>query len=206
MKEAQYFIILHTFFHQEHQSKCLQYTKKWLIKNSGSISGHDLPHYLLDRASNESSIDNDGASRIFSTTDSSETTAKDTDVSITSRSFDTSSLNVSSIYNTSDRFSRVERYSFQYESRSNLSFLHDEYSDSRTIRNDNPTSSASTYITNSIHENAPEASMLSNMSSIDISCSIPVCLTKDGDYETSALLSDPFYSNDYTEPKNMFPP
>ncbi|CAF5145631.1 unnamed protein product, partial [Rotaria magnacalcarata] len=44
------------------------------------------------------------------------------------------------------------------------------------------------------------------MSSIDISCSIPVCLTKDGDYETSALLSGPFYSNGYTEPKNMFPP
>ncbi|CAF3496818.1 unnamed protein product [Rotaria socialis] len=44
------------------------------------------------------------------------------------------------------------------------------------------------------------------MPSMDISCSISVCLTKDEDYETSALLNDPFYSNDYTEPKNMFPP
>ncbi|CAF4058673.1 unnamed protein product [Rotaria magnacalcarata] len=43
------------------------------------------------------------------------------------------------------------------------------------------------------------------MPSIDISCSILVCLTKDGDYETSALLSDPFCSNEYTKPKNMFP-
>ncbi|CAF4286381.1 unnamed protein product [Rotaria socialis] len=48
--------------------------------------------------------------------------------------------------------------------------------------------------------------MSSHMPSMDISCSISVCLTKDEDYETSALLNDPFYSNDYTEPKNMFPP
>ncbi|CAF2086444.1 unnamed protein product, partial [Rotaria magnacalcarata] len=85
--------------------------------DSRSISGHGLPHYLLDRAGNESGIDSDGISRSFSTTDSSETTAKDTDVSIISKSFDTSSLNVSSVYNTPDRLSFVEQNSFQYESR-----------------------------------------------------------------------------------------
>ena len=54
---------------------------------SGYIAGCGMPSYLLDRAYDESSINSDGASRIFADTHSTITTAKDTDSSATSNIF-----------------------------------------------------------------------------------------------------------------------
>ncbi|CAF5127006.1 unnamed protein product, partial [Rotaria sp. Silwood1] len=75
-----------------------------------------------------------------------------------------------------------------------------------TIRSDNPSRLDSTYIINTIHEQAPEVSMLSIMSSMHISSDVPIYLTKDVGDNTSTLFGDPSYSNDSTAPENMFPP
>ena len=44
------------------------------------------------------------------------------------------------------------------------------------------------------------------MSLIDISCNISICLTKDDDYNSSALINDNNTSVVFTDPEDMFPP
>ena len=175
-------------------------------KNFGSIFGPGLPHYLLHRVNNDSSIESDSMSRTLSMIDSSVTTAEETDVSNTVINDYTSLLDVSSFHDMSDATFNSQSYSSQYESSSNLSFLPDKSHDSSTTSSDDPSDLDTTYMINTIHTQAPEISMLSVMSSMDISSGPPTCLSKDIDDRPNTLFDDPFYSNYSTEVEKMFLP
>lgn len=175
-------------------------------KNFESISGRGLPHYLLDRVDNDSNIESDSISRTLSITDSSVTAAKETDVSNTLINDYTSLLYVSSVHDTSDATFNSQSCSSQYESSSNLPFISDKSHDSSTTCSDDPSDLDNTYLINTIHTQAPEISMLSVMSSMDISSGPPICLSKDIDDTPNTLFDDPFYSNYSTEVEKMFLP
>ena len=175
-------------------------------KNFGSISGRGLPHYLLDRIDDDSSIESDSISRTLSITDSSVTTAKETGVSNTLISDYTSLLYVSSVHDTSDATFNSQSCSSQYEPSSNLSFLPDKSHDSSTARSDDPSDLDNTYLINTIYTEAPEISILSVMSSMDISSGPPVCLNTGIDNTPNTPFDDPFYSNYSTEAERVFLP
>ena len=175
-------------------------------KNFRSISALVLPHYLLDSVDNDSNIESDSISRTLSITDSSVTTAEETNVSNTLINDYTSLLNVCSVHDTSDVTFKAQSYSTQYESSSNLSFLLDKSHDSSTTRHDDPSHLDKTYIINIIHTQAPKISILSVMSSMDISSGSPVCLSKDIDDTPNTLFDDSFCSNYSTEVEKIFLP
>ena len=84
----------------------------------GYTSGHGVPSYLLDRIHDDSSIDSDGAPRIFANTHPTITSAKDTDSSTTS--------NIS--------------YSWSWDSMTNITDMSSWNSNSRTVTLENVSS------------------------------------------------------------------
>ena len=96
-----------------------------------------MPTYLLSRAYDESSIDSDGASKIFLDTHPTITSAKDTDLSATSNiSYSLSSFSMVSIDQSSEWNSNLESNTRQNQSSSLISPVYDESSDTRTIRSE----------------------------------------------------------------------
>ena len=83
------------------------------------VSGRGIPTYLLSRAYDESSVDSDGASRIFFDTHPTITSAKDTDISTASNiPYSLSSFSMVSIDQSSERSSNLESNICQNESSS----------------------------------------------------------------------------------------
>ena len=174
--------------------------------NGGYIAGRGIPSCLLDRVDNDSSIYNDGASRIFNETHSSIATVTDTDPSNTSNIvYSSSSFTMTSISRSPTTLSSCALNSSQYKLNSSMSLDLDEADDTRTTIDDDPSISDKCSI-NTFYRQPNEVSMLSNMSLMDISCNIPICLTKDDDYNTSALINDHNTSVVFTDPEDMFPP
>ena len=56
-----------------------------------------------------------------------------------------------------------------------------------------------------MQEGAREVTMLSNISAVDISCSIPLCITKDQRQDEYFVLDDQVYSYNSKVVENMFP-
>ena len=165
-----------------------------------------MPSYLLDRVDNDSSIYSDGTSRIFNETHSSITTATDTDTSNTPNIvYSSSSFTMTSICRSSTTLSSSALNSSQYKLNSSMSLGLDEADDTRTTINDD-LSTSDKYLINTFYKQPNEVSMLSNMTLMDTSCNIPICLTKDDDYNTSVLINDNNASVVFTDPEDTFPP
>ncbi|CAF4287769.1 unnamed protein product [Rotaria sp. Silwood2] len=170
------------------------------------IPGRDLPCYLLDRLNDTFSMSNDGASRIFIETDSCSTIEKNTNTSDAYNTLSNSSLfNLSTADTMSDMLEVSNQNSLQYQSSSNMSLVGSEFYESTTTQSDIALSSSNRSLINNIQERAPEVTLSSNISLMDISCSIPVCLTK-GEIQDGHIVFDEYlHANNSTGPENMFP-
>jgi hypothetical protein len=183
--------------------------KRTLEKSSksGHVRSGGLPTYLLDRAGDASSIDTDGASRIFKESHSSITTAKDTGTTSSAAStFSFTSMSESSVYGTSSECSNSKLRSFEHKPSSNMSFI-SESDETRTIRN-----GSTSNLNNTVRQQANEWSVLSTGSSIHMHGNvpmygnIPICLTKDQDNNIEDDYNNYYDSNIFRDAKNMFTP
>jgi hypothetical protein len=166
-----------------------------------------MPPYLLNRAYDASSIDSDGASRIFMNTHSTITTAKDTDSSATSNiSYSSSSFSMSSISSISNVNSNARRNAYQPGSSSAISSIYDESSDSRTIRSETQSNFDETHSSLSNRGLAHKVSIPPSISYMDTLYTGPVCLSKSDGHTTNFSSGYDDISATYTDPSNMFTP
>ena len=113
---------------------------------SENVPGRGIPAYLLSRAYDESSVDSDGASRIFLDTHPTITSAKDTDSSTASNiPYSLSFFSMVSIDQSSERSSNLESNLCQNEPSSFISPIDDESSGTRTIRDETRSNFSETY-------------------------------------------------------------
>ena len=116
--------------------------------SSEYVAGRDIPTYFLSRAYDESSVESDGASRIFLDIHPTITSAKDTDSSTASNiPYSLSSFSMVSIDQSSERSSNLESNICQNEPSSFISPIQDESSDTRTIRDETRSNFNETYST-----------------------------------------------------------
>ena len=175
--------------------------------NPEYVPGRGLPAYLLERIYDGSSTDSDGASRIFMDTDPSRTTGEYTGSSATSViTYSSSSFSMSSIFSISNANCNSERNAFQHEPSSIVSSIHDESSETRTIRSEAQSNFGETYSSVSNDEPVREVSIPSSISYMDTLYIGPICLTKSNNHNTNVLSDYSSNSNVFTDPANMFTP
>ena len=169
------------------------------------VSGHGMPTCLLSGAYDESSIDSDGASRIFLDTHPTITSAKYTDSSTASNiPYSLSSFSMVSIDQSSERSSSLESNICQNESSSFVSPVHDESSDTRTIRSETRLNFDQTYTAVATREPVYEISLPSSTSYMDTLYDGPIGLNKIDDYNKNLLYDYNSYSQSvYTDPADM---
>ena len=172
------------------------------------VPGRGIPTYLLSRAYDESSVDSDGASRIFFDTHPTITSAKDTDSSTASNIlYSLSSFSMVSIDQSSERSSNLESNICQNESSSFISPIHDESSDTRTIRGETRSNFNETYSTVANREPVYETSLPSSTSHMDTLYNGPIGLNKTDDSNKNLLYDyNSYFSSVYTDPADMYTP
>ncbi|CAF4504279.1 unnamed protein product [Rotaria sp. Silwood2] len=113
--------------------------------------------------------------------------------------------NEGQVLNSCDTLEGYYQNSFQYQSSSNMSLVGSEFYESTTTQSDIALSSSNRSLINNIQERAPEVTLSSNISLMDISCSIPVCLTKSEIQDGHIVFDEYLHANNSTGPENMFP-
>ncbi|CAF4557228.1 unnamed protein product [Rotaria sp. Silwood2] len=170
------------------------------------IPGRDLPCYLLDRLNDTFSMSNDGASRIFIETDSCSTIEKNTNTSDAYNTLSNSSLfNLSTADTMSDMLEVSNQNSLQCQSNINMSSIGSEFYESTITQGDIARSSSNISLINTIEQQAAEVTVLTNISLMDTSCNISVCLTKDESQDEHIVFDEYLHSNNSAGPANMFP-
>jgi len=173
--------------------------------NREYIAGRGVPAYLLDRVDNDSSIYSDGASRIFNETGSSITTDNDAQTSrATNISCSPSSYTLSSDCGISSTPSTFEPISSQNQLSWNMPLMLDR-ADEITISSD-ISATSDRYLINTTSKQLNEVTMLSHMSLMDTSCSVPMYLTTDDERNVTVKFADNSVSGNFTAPEDMFPP
>lgn len=206
-KGAQYIIILLVFLYKRTLTAFNTAQVTMVDRNNYEyVPGRGKPSYLLDRRDIASSIDSDGASRIFNQTDLSVISIHDTDNWNTQNIHYSSSLyDTCSVDGKSNILSTSEQNSSQLKSCRDMCLFLNESDETSTIHSDESSILNNTYLVNTIAQQGQEVSMLSNISLMDTLRSIPICLTKDDDHNHN-IQFDNCASNVFVEPENMFPP
>ncbi len=107
--------------------------------------GRRLPPYLLGRAYDNECISSDGTSKFSINTDSPITSANDTTSNILTIPHSYSSTSVACITNTLNWPANSASSGFQHESNSVVSSIHNEPSETRSIRSNNQSTFHATY-------------------------------------------------------------
>jgi len=174
---------------------------------SGYVPGRGMPTYLLGRAYDESSIDSDGASRIFLNTHPTITTAKDTDSCGTSNiSHSLSSFSMLSVDQSTHSNLVSTPNTFQYQSNSLMSSIHDELSDTRTICSETTQNFNEACSVVSDPKPTSDTALPSSISYMDTFYAGPIVLDKVEDYNRNLFSGFNYDSHVYTDSANMFPP
>jgi hypothetical protein len=95
---------------------------------------------------------------------------------------------------------------FQHESNSVVSSIHNEPSETRSIRSDNQSTFHATYTFDKRSKSERESSRLSNFSSVDSPYSGPICLTDDANLTTDGFYTEDYGFNILNNPKYIFTP